>query len=257
MQKLLKPEERLIVAADFQPPAHLGRDWVKANVLNLADKLRGTGVVLKVNSALRACGYSLIDEIKSCSLQVFADLKLCDIGATLAIDGSLLKEAKPDIVTAMCTAGTDALLKLRTELSHEIQILGITVLTSLSGDDSKTLFGADVGEAVERFAGVAFDGRADGVVCSPKEIEQLREIYYDDSDGEGVEHFSLVTPGIRPKWVEVQGDDQNKERTMTPGDAIRAGADRIVVGRPILQAKDPYAAVMRTIEEIAEATAAT
>ncbi len=250
MQKKLKPEERLIVAADFKPAAHLGKLWVESQVLRLADKLSGTGVCLKVNSALRACGYDLIGEIRSRSLQVFADLKLFDIGATLTIDGSFLKEVKPAIVTAACAAGTDALLALRTELPLEIQILGITVLTSLSSDDSKALFGVETEEAVVQFAGVAYDARLDGIVCAPKEIGRLRDIY----DREG-DDFSLVTPNIRPAWASVQGDDQNPERAMTPAEAIKAGAARIVIGRPIVQAANPYDAVMRTIDEIASAMA--
>jgi orotidine-5'-phosphate decarboxylase len=111
--KTLTLPERLIVAADFEPPKQilgeipLGQRWVKQRVLELADKLKGTGVIFKVNSALRACGYDLIDELHARGLRVFADLKLSDIKNTLKTDGVLLREAKPEILTVMCTTGGD------------------------------------------------------------------------------------------------------------------------------------------------------
>src|SRR5689334_10217646 len=113
MQKTLTPAERLIVAADFkpnveEPPLHkngLFRNWVRHQVIKLALNLKGTGVYLKVNFALRACGYELIRVIQDHGLRVFADLKLYDIGNTLADDGVLLKEAKPELLTTVCVAG--------------------------------------------------------------------------------------------------------------------------------------------------------
>ncbi len=96
-----------------------------------------------------------------------------------------------------------------------------------------------------RFAHVAAEAKIDGLISSPKEAEVLRAKF-------GIV-LSLNTPAIRPTWAIVPGDDQNPERIMTPAKAIRAGADRIVVGRPIVQAEKPYDAVMRTIEEIASA----
>jgi orotidine-5'-phosphate decarboxylase len=116
MQAKLLPEERLIVAADFRPPkedvwlengSYPGEnimcsskiDWVHRQVIQLAEKLRGTGVYLKVNSALRACGYKLISEINSLGLRVFADLKLNDIPNTLTDDGVLLRQTKPGLAS--------------------------------------------------------------------------------------------------------------------------------------------------------------
>ena len=246
MQKMLTPAERLIVAADFKPMASNRKDWVKTQVLALAKSLEGTGVYLKVNSALRACGYGLIGEIQSLGLRVFADLKLCDIGATLAMDGALLQEAKPDIVTAMCVSGVAPLKDLKWALP-DTEVLGVTVLTSLNEHDAKALFGQTILGAVRRLANIAVASEIDGLVMSPAELVQVRGQYGT---------LSINTPGIRPSWAMVQGDDQNPDRVMTPAKAIKAGADRIVVGRPIVQAFNPYDAVMQTIAEIEKAMGA-
>src|SRR3989338_8062189 len=253
MQKMiLTAAERLIVAADFKPAEpqtleilpHPLRNIVENKVLTLADSLRGTGVYLKVNSALRACGYDLIDEIHSRGLRVFADLKLFDIKETLSIDGILLKEAKPELLTTVCVAGVAAMQALKAEL-QDTEVLGVTVLTSLTDADTNAMFTCSTEEAVMRFAQVAANAKIDGLISSPMEAAALRA------------EFGLVltlnTAGGRPTWANVPGDDQNPDRIMTPEKAIRAGADRIVVGRPITQAKNPYDAVMRTIEEIQSA----
>jgi orotidine-5'-phosphate decarboxylase len=243
MQKLTPPE-RLIVAADFKPIAPNGCEWVKSQVLDLAGSLAGTGVYLKVNSALRACGYDLIGEIQSRGLRVFADLKLFDIGETLSTDGVLLREFKPELLTTVCVAGVSAMQALKAELPNT-EVLGVTVLTSLKDADTQAMFTCTTEEAVMRFAQVAAEAKIDGLISSPMEAEMLRERF-------GVV-LSLNTPAIRPAWAIVPGDDQNPDRIMTPAKAIKAGANRIVVGRPITKASNPYDAVMRTIDEIAAA----
>ncbi len=97
--------------------------------------------------------------------------------------------------------------------------------------------------AVELLATLADRAGVDGFISSPREAEILRA-------GFGVVR-TINTPAIRPQWAMVKNDDQNKARVMTPAAAIAAGADRIVVGRPILQAEDPAEAVERTLAEIA------
>ena len=241
--------ERLIVAADFKtidPGLEGNCRLVRKEVLKLASSLRGTGVCLKVNSALRACGYDLIDEIHSRGLKVFADLKLFDIGETLSTDGLFLREVKPDLLTVVCSAGVSALQMLKAELPNT-EVLGVTVLTSLKKEDVQEMYGGSIEEAVSLFAMIALNGKADGLIASPKEAEMLRARFENA--------LTINTPAIRPTWAIVAGDDQNPDRIMTPEKAIKAGADRIIVGRPIVRDKNPYDAVMRTIEEIARATA--
>lgn len=253
MQNTLTPAERLIVSADFRPEQpktiqiqpHPLRNIAENKILALADSLKGTGVYLKVNSDLRAWGYSLIDEIHARGLRVFADLKLFDIGETLCRDGILLKEAKPELLTVVCLAGVTAMQDLKAELP-DTEVLGVTVLTSLKEVDTKVMFHATVKDSVRKFALLAETAGLDGLICAPTDIAFIRSVVKRS--------MTFNTPAIRPIWATVRGDDQNPNRIMTPKKAIQAGADRIIVGRPILQAKNPYDAVMRIIDEIASAT---
>lgn len=251
MQKIYTPAERLIVAADFKPkpeeciPYSLARRSVRRQVLALADSLKGTGVYLKVNSALRACGYDLIGEIQSRGLRVFADLKLIDIGETLSTDGVLIREANPELLTTMCVAGVTAMKALKAELPNT-EVLGVTVLTSLKDEDTQEIFGRNVAASVANLAILAEKAGIDGLICAPTDVVLIRSVV--------ARPMTFNTPAIRPTWAIVPGDDQNPDRIMTPAKAIKAGADRIVVGRPIVKAEKPYDAVMRTIEEIASAT---
>ena len=244
--KTLTPAERLIVGADFKPTAPNGREWVRSKVLELADKLKGTGVCLKVNSALRACGYRLIDEIHERGLRVFADLKLIDISETLATDGVILREAKPELLTVICTAGSAAIAALKAELP-DTEVLGVTVLTSLNDVDTDSMFRATVKESAVKFALVGESAGVDGFICSAKEVETIRAALNNPHK------MTINTPAIRPSWSVVKGDDQNSDRAVTPERALEIGADRIVVARPIVRAENPYDATMRTIDEIERA----
>ena len=107
--KDLKPEERLIVAADYSPKEHGGVEGVRSKVLSLAESLSGLGVNIKVNSVLRALGYSLISRLRDFGLRTFADLKLIDIPHTMKFDGEFLAEFKPEMLTVMCCAGIDGM----------------------------------------------------------------------------------------------------------------------------------------------------
>ncbi len=234
----------LIVAADFKPTRPEANEEVVGKAVSLAEKLRGTGVYLKMNSVLRSGGYPIISNIHYFGVKVFADLKFFDIPETLAIDGMLLREFKPELATVACSTGVKAIQFLKTELP-DTELLGVTILTSFNEDDSNAMFTCSTEEAVLRLAGFGQDGGVNGYISSGKEAEVLRAKF-------GLV-MSLNTPAIRPAWAIIPGDDQNPDRIMTPAKAIKAGADRIVVGRPITQAPNPYDAVMRTIDEIASA----
>lgn len=232
--KKLSPSERLIVAAD------------NVDVVELAARLRDTGVCIKVNSALRERGYPLLLQIHELGLRSFADLKLNDIKETMAADGRLLAQVAPCMVTAMCSAGEAALRALKDWLP-DAEVLGVTVLTSLDDEDSEKIYGCTVPQGVLRFARLAKSAGLDGVVASPREAWMLRRLLGED--------MTINTPAIRPTWSLVAGDDQNAKRVATPADAIKMGADRIVVGRPIVQAADPREAVRKTLDEIELAVA--
>ncbi len=241
-KKKLKPEDRLIVAADFSPQKGEGLVSVSDQVLDLCHKLKNAGVYIKINSALRG-DYGLIETIHELGLRVFADLKLNDIEKTLEIEGKILQLVKPEILTVMCSAGVSALWALKNELP-ETEVLGVTVLTTLKEVEVQNMYGCSIDEAVVRLAKVAAGAQIDGLVCAPREVGRLSKIFHS---------LSFNTPGIRPTWAIVDGDDQNPERIMTPEKAIRAGADRIVVGRPITGSENPFEAVVHTLEEIAKA----
>jgi orotidine-5'-phosphate decarboxylase len=121
-------------------------------------------------------------------------------------------------------------------------MLAVTVLTSVD----QSILAQDIGcqrkvdEQVLHLARLAHESGMDGVVASPKEISLIRENLGSD--------FLIVTPGIRPRWA-VKGD---QKRVTTPAEALRAGADYIVIGRPITASNDPKEALDRIIEEISE-----
>ena len=242
--RILTPAESLIVAADFKPDPKQGqdRDWVRGQVLTLAENLKGTGVYLSIKSILRACGYDLIGKIQQRGLKVFADLKLYGTPETLSTDGVLLREFQPELLTVVCATGITAMRALKAQLPHT-EVLGVTVLTNFKDADTQAMFVCSTKQAVLRFAQLAEDAAIDGLISSPAEAQMLRENF-------GIV-MTLNTFGIRPEWVVVAGNDQNLKRVITPAMAFKAGADRIVVGRPITGAKEPYEAVMRTLEEIA------
>jgi len=243
----MKLEERLIVAADFDPRMYGGARGVRKKVLELARELEGSSVCIKINSVLRACGYDLIDEIHMHGLAVFADLKLNDIPNTMATDAAFLTEYEPEFLTVMCSAGIDGMSVVR-EAIPETGVLGVTVFTSLDDSQCRSIFGCRSADGVLRFSRMAKDARLTELILSPKEVELVRSDFRS--------YFTLNTPGIRPRWSIVYDDDQS--RVTTPAQAIRSGADRIVVGRPIIQARSnckgnpasPREAVEWTLKEM-------
>ncbi len=223
----MKPAERLVVAADFTPiPGETTPDHVRRQVLNLADSLAGSGVYIKVNSALRMVGYGLIRSIKECGLKVFADLKICDVPCTMATDAEYMWQCTSDILTVMCGAGPLGIRRIKGELPST-ELLGVTVLTSLTPLEVSGLYTGTILEVVERLASQTIASGLDGLVCSPWEVDVIRRVIPKS------EYRTINTPNVRPAWISVHNDDQEPSRTMTPKQAIQAGADRIIVGRPI------------------------
>jgi orotidine-5'-phosphate decarboxylase len=177
---------------------------------------------------------------------VFLDLKLHDIPNTVAgaVRGAALLE--PTLLTihvaggaAMLRAAVEAANRATAAGKRRMRLLGVTVLTSLDDGDLEALGQrGPVGDQVQRLAALTRESGLDGVVCSPHEAEALRKLLGPD--------FLLVVPGIRPAGAGT-GD---QKRVMTPRDAIAAGADYLVVGRPITEAQDPAAAARAILAEI-------
>ncbi len=227
----MQARDRLIVAADLS---------TRDDILRLADELHGIAGVLKIGlQAFVANGPSLVRELAARGEKVFLDLKLHDIPNTVQ---HAAREAGA-LGVAMLTvhaAGGEAMLRAA---SHDdTLVLAVTILTSLSPSDVKSVGFADAPlESAVRLARLAQSAGLRGIVASPLEIAAIREACGPD--------LRIVTPGIRPKG-SAAGD---QSRTMTPAEAIAAGADYIVVGRPITGARDREAAARAIVEEIASA----
>ena len=231
--------ERLIIALDPDPVKHGSTEACKREVLSFADSVAETGVVIKLNSVLRAVGYSLIGDVHERDLSVFADLKLVDIPNTMKNDAAFLAPYAPEMLTVMCSAGIAGMHAVQSALP-DTNVLGVTVLTSLDEEECQQIFACSTRAGVLRFGRMAQLASLGNLVLSPNEVEVVKK--------RPELALSCNTPGIRPLWSLVSGDDQS--RVMTPGDAIAAGAERIVVGRPITQHEDPREAIERTLEEI-------
>jgi len=227
----MQPRDRLVIAIDLS-----SRD----DILRLIDGLRGTVGVFKIGlQAFIANGPSIVREVVSSGECVFLDLKIHDIPNTArhAVAEALSLGASMATVHA---AGGEAMLRACAEASStSLLVLGVTVLTSLDAAELARigLSGSPVDNAV-RLARLAKDSGLRGVVASPLEIASIREACGTD--------FVILTPGIRPAGADV-GDQR---RTMTPREAVAAGADYIVVGRPITSAADPRSAALRIVEEM-------
>jgi orotidine-5'-phosphate decarboxylase len=230
------PRERLIVALDV-PSA--------AAAEAIVDRLGDTVAFYKIGYQLAyAGGLPLARDLARAGKQVFLDMKLHDIANTVArgvesIAGLgatfLTIHAYPQTMRAAVDAKAGSALKL----------LAVTVLTSYDdGDLNEAGYALGVDALVADRAKRAHDLGVDGIVCSAAEAAALRLMVGDD--------MVLVTPGIRPSGSDA--DDQ--KRVVTPANAITAGADYLVIGRPITAASDPRAVAAAIIADIAKAAGA-
>ena len=230
---MTRADDRLIVALDV-PNALAG--------LALAEKLGDTVSFYKIGlGMLTGGGLALANELKSeHGKRIFLDMKLFDIGATVeaAVRGIsgfdldfLTVHGDPHVVRAAREgAGGSAL-----------NILAVTILTSLDRDDldQGLIVPGDLPEIVRERAARALEAGAHGIVCSPQEAALVRAL--PEAEGR-----LIVTPGVRP----VGSDLGDQKRVMTPAEAIAAGADYVVVGRPVHRAADPAAAAEAIVHEL-------
>jgi orotidine-5'-phosphate decarboxylase len=234
----MKPAERLAFPLDVP-------SWDEAK--RLVDQLRGTVGVFKVGLQLfTAAGPSSIEQLRDGGSKVFLDLKLHDIPATVQHATEAALKLGVNYLTVHVSAGREALRgAAKAVRGSDLQLLGVTLLTSL---DEAAL--SEIGmrgpspDAVIRLARLAVDAGLSGLVCSPIECELIRAELGDE--------LLLVTPGIRPSG----SDEGDQKRLATPSQAIANGADVLVVGRPIRDAKDPRAAAEAVLREIEAASRA-
>jgi orotidine-5'-phosphate decarboxylase len=232
----IAPRDRLIVPLDLPDVAS-----AEAMISRLGDSV----TFYKIGYQLAyAGGLPMIGRLAGAGIKVFADLKLHDIGNTVAQGVDSITRLGATFLTVHAYPQT---MKAAAEArgASSLRILAVTVLTSYDDADLAAAgYDFTVAELVAERAGQARDIGVDGLVCSAAEAASLRATV-----GHGM---VLVTPGIRPAGADI-GD---QKRIMTPASAIAAGADYLVVGRPILAAPDPKAAAQAIVAEIAAAQGA-
>lgn len=235
-----RPTDRLCAALDGND-----RSWI----LNTANTLSGNCGWLKVGlEAFTAFGPALVGEVAASGARVFLDLKLHDIPNTVrgaakvcAASGAALFNVHASGGRPMMEAALEGAAGGAPAGSPRPRVIAVTVLTSLDRQVLDELgIHTEPAELVSRWAQLAQQAGLDGVVASAKEAAAVRAACGPE--------FLVVTPGIRPRWAAA--DDQR--RIVTPGDAVAAGADILVVGRPITRAADPAEAAGRILEEIAD-----
>lgn len=233
-------DERIIVALDTSS---------RPEVERLCELLAGQVRMLKVGLGLFVAeGPRIVEEIRGRGFDVFLDLKLHDIPHQVELAAADIARLQVAMFTVHAAGGTQMLsdtVRSAREAAREHgveppKIVGVTILTSLSEQDLPAT-GVERGlrDQVTTMARQALDVGLDGVVTSPREVRHLRHILGTD--------FLLVTPGIRP--ARAVRDDQ--KRTMTPREAVDAGASYLVIGRPVTAASDPVAALQAIGEELA------
>ncbi len=232
-------KEKIIVALDV-PNA--------ASALTLVDALGDTISWVKVGLQLfTAQGPPIVSAMKIRGLKVFLDLKFHDIPHT-ALEAVRSAVALGADMTTIHLAGGSHMVRSAVEAAKgsPLLVLGVTVLTSLDDDQLKEIgVQRTAQQQVMELVALGQKCGLRGLVCSPLEIAALRSKFGDS--------LTIVTPGVRPSDSSI--DDQR--RVMTPADAVRAGADYLVIGRPITAAPSPREAAIRIAEEIGNSLSPT
>jgi orotidine-5'-phosphate decarboxylase len=223
--------DRLIVALDFP---------TKSKALSLVSALSGSVSTYKIGLQLyTAEGPEIVRAVAATGASIFLDLKLHDIPNTVAKAVAAAGELGVQMLTVHLSGGREMLEAAVEARSTNLSLLGVTVLTSATPETlQETGVNSGIEEQVLRLAKLGQKSGIDGLICSPHELRILRERL----GGE----IKLITPGVRPTWAAA--DDQ--KRFTTPGEALKNGADYLVIGRPITADPDPRAAVERVFEEI-------
>jgi orotidine-5'-phosphate decarboxylase len=227
-------DQRIVVALDVSTATEL-RELVKL--------IPNTHCRAKIGKELfTSIGPLAIEICHDAGLEVFLDLKFHDIPNTCAKAVRAAARWGVWMTNVHCSGGTDMMRAAREILegeAHRPLLIGVTVLTSMSGSDLQELgVSRDLESQVDHLAGLANASGLDGVVCSAQETQRLRQSLGTD--------FCLVTPGIRPSWAAA--DDQN--RIVTPKAAVANGSDYLVIGRPITASDHPETAIARIVEEL-------
>ncbi len=203
--------------------------------MSMVDLLGPEGGFYKVGIELYTrAGPEIVRSLTRAGQRVFLDLKLHDIPNTVMGGVGAAADLGVELLTVHCAGGRAMLEAASEAAAGRLDVVGVTLLTSLATEDLEAVWGrtgADTGEEVLRLGALARDAGLSGVVASGAEVARLKSELGAD--------FKVVTPGIRPAGSDI--DDQ--ARVVTPGAAAAAGSDYLVVGRPVTRAEDPAAAL--------------
>ncbi len=216
-----------------------------SGALALVDQLGDEADFYKIGFELYTRGgLEVVRELVSRDKRVFLDIKLHDIPNTVARAVEAASDLGVDLLTLHASGGPRMMEAAAEARSGHLKLLGVTVLTSMTTDEMASVWGRKISlvrDEVFRLANLGKEAGLDGIVSSALEASWIRQKLGPS--------FLIVTPGIRPAGSN--SDDQN--RVATPKEAVRSGADFLVIGRPITQADDPSAAFAAVLKEVEEA----
>ncbi len=213
------------------------------NALSLIEKIKESIGGIKLGLEFYThCGIEGINEIKSLGLPIFIDLKLFDIPNTAksALQGIL--NLKPEFTTLHISGGSEMIkecINVKETNQSKTNLIGVTVLTSFDEDGMREVgIYNSIDDQVLNLVKLANENNLDGIVCSPQEIKQIKQETKND--------LKLIVPGIR----NINDDTNDQKRTMNASEAINAGADILVIGRPITMANDPAEAAFKIFKSL-------
>jgi len=228
---MTKTAEKIIVALDVAS---------KKDALRLVEQLREQISFFKIGLQLYTTeGPEIVRAVLASGAKVFLDLKFNDIPTTVARTVEAASSLGVQMLTIHLSGGSDMIRAAVTVPKNDLLILGVTVLTSANeGMLRETGISDEIDNQVLRLAKLGVARGVDGIVASPHEIKTLRAKFGDK--------IKIVVPGIRPTW----SDPGDQKRFMTPRDAVDAGADYLVIGRPITKHPNPREAVEKILTEL-------
>jgi orotidine-5'-phosphate decarboxylase len=223
--------DKIIVALDVP---------TKREALDLIEKLRDQISFFKIGLQLYAAeGPGIVRAVSSTGCKVFLDIKLHDIPNTVARAVESAGHLGAQMLTVHLSGGSEMVRAATAARTNNMVLLGVTILTSSTQETLREIgIASGVDDQVLRLAKLGVEAGIDGVVASPHEIKPLRR-EFDNK-------IKIVVPGIRPSGAEAN----DQKRTMSPRDAIDAGADYLVIGRPIIAHRNPREAVDKILEEL-------
>ena len=207
-------------------------------IKSLVSKLRSEVYAFKIGyEFFLNFGINGYFEIKKICPNIFLDLKLHDIPNTVEKGIKAIEKLSPKFTTIHISGGDEMQKSTHSKKNRKLKILGVSILTSLNSLQTKKYYNeANIEKLVTKFVKNAYKNKLDGIVCSPLEIKTARKI--------GGKNLIIVVPGIRPDNYTKKNDDQ--KRTIGAKEAIRLGADYLVIGRPITKSKNP----LKTIKQL-------